>query len=242
MFCIKCNKMYLKKSYFDKHISKGDCLKTSINVFEKKNEPKKLKQHQEEILDKDIDEIITRIFKKNEDADFIDVKKQVEFLVNEINMLRDRVKILEGEVLHKIDMNIIENKSMDEIKIFRKERMNIDDKIVMEHLKIRSLDSDCNLLYKYYFDNVKKNMYPLKKIKKMDVMYWNGNDWVEDINGTYTKSVFIHNLRKNYSKVNTINSSKDGEYIANQEYINELTDSNKKYQQLLYEYFMETYL
>ena len=43
----------------------GKCV-VRLNVFEKKNEPKKLKQHQEEILDKDIDEIITRIFKKND--------------------------------------------------------------------------------------------------------------------------------------------------------------------------------
>jgi len=235
MICIKCNKFYIKKKYLENHIKKGDCIKQAekISIKKTRNEP-------EIIIDKE-DEFVAKVVKKDDDDD---LRKKYEIVLLEIELLKERIetleknscgipeKIIKNENQENIDKYIEEN-----IKIVKKERMNIDDETIRKHLNAKSLESDCELLFKYYLENTTKNLYPIKKNKKSECYFWNGTDWVEDIGGNNLKSIFTNNLRKVYSKVN---NSKDVDFLSNQEYINNL--SSKKTQYHLYSYFKETYL
>lgn len=259
MICLKCNKLYSKKAYYEKHIQKNNCIIEANNISLKENtivnQQKKIsKKEQLEILDQDIDEIISRVLKQPDSFEEVsELKKVVESLKNEIYFLKDKVKDLEniwknsnefeneqqkdtkGIIIDGEETNI----NTDDIKTVKKERMLIDDDIVKNYLNSKSIESDCELLYKYYLENIKKNFYPIKrsKNKKYDCCYWNGDDWVEDPAGNNLKSIFTSNLKKVY---NRINIHSEPEYLNNQEHINDIVN-NKRYQNSLYCMFMDKY-
>ncbi len=240
MICFRCQKFYEKKSYYQKHIEKANCIKLigeTENLTKKNDIIKK-----ETNVDTKLEVIIDKIFKENNNDEINELKNIVENLKNEIIKLQKKVKILEenyseNNYMQEQEKNIIEEPSM---KIVKKERMNIDDEIINIHLCDKTLESDCSLLYKYYLEGENKDMYPIKKDKKNNCFYWNGIDWIEDDNGINLKNIFSSNLKKTYSKVNVMQGSNDNVYLDNQEYITKL--GNKKYQNYLYNYFMETYL
>lgn len=233
MICNKCNKFYLKRKYYEDHVKRSSC----IRFLEKSipstiiEPPKKIEKIEK--LEKKSNHFNLYNTYNNVDEEIDDLKMKFDQMIGEINALKDKIKELEK--YNKNDEN--KEEKQDTTKIVKKERMNIDDEIVKEHLNPKTLESDCELLYKYYFENIKKNLYPIKKEKKSDCYYWNGTDWVEDINGNNLKVIFTSNLKKVYTRVN---NSKDPDYLINQEYINEL--SSKKHQNHLYNYFLDTYL
>lgn len=248
MICARCNKFYWKEAYYNKHISKGDCIKkvdndTSFLEIEnhiKEVVQKKPKKETAEILDQNLDEIILKVFKQEKNEEIDELKSKIDLLTIEFNILKERVKMLEKVELPKVESQDEEKEQEEEcIKAVKRERMNLSDEIVKEHLRNKTLDSDCELLYKYYFENVKKSLYPIKinKGKKNELFFWNGTDWMEDTNGNNLKNIFVTNLRKTYTK---INDSSDPEYLNNQQYINDL--SSKKNPSHLFNTFIESYL
>ena len=127
-----------------------------------------------------------------------------------------------------------------QITPIKKERwkVNIDYK---SYLRERSIDKDVELLYKIYIENMAKENLPIKKLKKNDVTFWDGENWVIDNNSVLLKDIFSANLKKIYSFVNTLNETKENntEYLNQQEYIHGL--KNKKYQQQMIQLFLEKY-
>ena len=127
-----------------------------------------------------------------------------------------------------------------QITPIKKERwkVNIDYK---SYLRERSIDKDVELLYKIYIENMAKENLPIKKLKKNDVTFWDGANWVIDNNSVLLKDIFSANLKKIYSFVNTLNETKENntEYLNQQEYIHGL--KNKKYQQQMIQLFLEKY-
>ena len=238
LICPKCNKFYEKKAYLNKHILNGNCLKT---VY-KKNEPKP--KTEVKLIDQSIDQIVSKFIKKNNEVELVELKNRMDMIYNELFSLKERVKIIETNSLEKYEIKVEKSieQEKSEIRIIKKEKMNLDDSIISEHLNRKSIESDCDLLFNYYFKDINKNSYPIKKNVKNECVYWNGIDWLEDIGGNYIKGVFTYNLKKAYSKVNVITDAKDTEYIANQEYINNISETNKKYQQHLFNFFIDTYL
>ena len=185
MFCPKCNKFYYKKSYFDKHIRTNDCIKKIISV------------------------------------DYKHSRITTELLLAQINSLHDRITNLE-EALSKVSSVPAENsvvsptelttnqdkrlalivyKNINPNRAIKNEKIQMDPEIVERYLSYKEIESDCELLGKYYFDEISKEDYPLKKDKKNDSYFWNGDEWIED-NGTNLKSILSNNLRKLYTKIN----------------------------------------
>jgi len=234
MICLKCNKFYRKKSYFENHVSK--CGVVSLPV---KTEKTKKEENPIEFLDKEFENIIQKAIKKKNDAEIQDLKEQFSVLSKQFDALKEKVKLIEIMLPKPIEEVMESNDLNNNIKTVRKERMNLDDKIVKEHLDEKNIKSDCQLLYKYYFEDVEKDLYPIKKSgnKKNECIFWNGTDWIEDSGGNYLKDIFSNNLRKVYNKVNIISGTKDVEHVSNHEYINNL--STKKYQSNLYDFFCE---
>jgi hypothetical protein len=224
MFCPKCNKFYYKKSYFDKHIRTNDCIKKIISI------------------------------------DYKHSRITTELLLAQINSLHDRITNLE-EALSKVssippensvilpsselDINqdkrlaLIVYKNINPNRAIKNEKIQMDPEIVGRYLSYKEIESDCELLGKYYFDDIQKEDYPLKKDKKNDSYFWNGDEWIED-NGTNLKSIISNNLRKLYTKINVISEQvSNPNYLENQEHINKI--NTKKYQMKLYNLFMEKY-
>jgi hypothetical protein len=223
MFCPKCNKFYYKKSYFDKHIRTNDCIKKIISV------------------------------------DYKHSRITTELLLAQINSLHDRITNLE-EALSKVSSVPVENsvvlptestsnqdkrlslivyKNINPNRAIKNEKIQMDPEIVERYLSYKEIESDCELLGKYYFDEISKEDYPLKKDKKNDSYFWNGDEWIED-NGTNLKSILSSNLRKLYTKINVITDQiSNPNYLENQEHINKI--NTKKYQMKLYNLFIEKY-
>ena len=223
MFCPKCNKFYYKKSYFDKHIRTNDCIKKIISV------------------------------------DYKHSRITTELLLAQINSLHDRITNLE-EALSKVSSVPAENsvvspteittnqdkrlalivyKNINPNRAIKNEKIQMDPEIVERYLSYKEIESDCELLGKYYFDEISKEDYPLKKDKKNDSYFWNGDEWIED-NGTNLKSILSSNLRKLYTKINVITDQiSNPNYLENQEHINKI--NTKKYQMKLYNLFIEKY-
>jgi len=247
MICIKCQKFYLSRAYYEKHLQKDSCLRKINNAKPVKKEPIKINIEIEKQL----------IKKERENFEFLEneileLKSKYESLNTDFNLLKiDHNQLKEKfnniekntpkESLSTIKSDIIEDddSNFENIKIVKMERMNIDDDIIRNFLKQKSLSADCGLLNYYYLENTKKNLYPIKrhKTKKMDCYYWNGSDWIEDNSGNNLKNIFINNLKKVYNKVNLSGSA---DYLDNQEYINNIGAT--KYKTLLYNFFIESYL
>lgn len=268
MICCRCSKIYYKKSYYDKHLRKNDCIKNTLTVVK----PKIAKESEEDFIDIDeeiekvalkhlkpqtpkgsidilndgIDNIISKVFMNNDGDDIEEIKllkKQLDQFKIEIDLLKERVSILEKNDVQNITQeNTIQPNILDSIKIIRKEKVIVDDNFALNMLMNRSPSFDAELLNKIYLEGVKKEFQAIKKSKKSDCIYWNGSDWMEDANGNNIKSIFAHNLKKIYTKVNVMEemSISNNDYLLNQAYINSL--GNKKYQAHLYYIFMETYL
>lgn len=223
MFCPKCNKFYYKKSYFDKHIRTNDCIKKIISV------------------------------------DYKHSRITTELLLAQINSLHDRITNLEealskvssvpteNTVVSPIELNTNQDKPLSLIvykninpnRAIKNEKIQMDPEIVGRYLSYKEVESDCELLGKYYFDDIPKDDYPLKRDKKNDSYFWNGDEWIED-NGTNLKSILSSNLRKLYTKINVISDQNSNpNYLENQEHINKI--NTKKYQMKLYNLFMEKY-
>jgi hypothetical protein len=223
MFCPKCNKFYYKKSYFDKHIRLNDCIKKIISI------------------------------------DYKHSRITTELLLAQINSLHDRIANLE-EALSKVQspsqesqsdkqldtsanqdkrMALIVYKNINPNRAIKNEKIQMDSDIVGRYLSYKEVESDCELLGKYYFDDIPRDDYPLKRDKKNDSYFWNGDEWIED-NGTNLKSILSSNLRKLYTKINIISDQNSNpNYLENQEHINKI--NTKKYQMKLYNLFMEKY-
>ena len=223
MFCPKCNKFYYKKSYFDKHIRANDCIKKIISI------------------------------------DYKHSRVTTELLLAQINSMHDRITNLE-EALTKVSslpkekspelniesgtnqdkrMALVVYKNINPSRSIKNEKIQMEPGIIERYLSYKEVESDCELLGKYYFDDITKEDYPLKRDKKNDCYFWNGDEWIED-NGTNLKSILSNNLRKLYTKINVISDQNSNpNYLENQEHINKI--NTKKYQMKLYNLFIEKY-
>ena len=223
MFCPKCNKFYYKKSYFDKHIRTNDCIKKIISI------------------------------------DYKHSRITTELLLAQINSMHDRITNLE-EALSKVSphpqeksvelnlesaanqdrrMALIVYKNINPSRSIKNEKIQMESMLVERYLSYKEVESDCELLGKYYFDDISKDDYPLKRDKKNDCYFWNSDEWIED-NGTNLKSILSNNLRKLYTKINVISDQNSNpNYLENQEHINKI--NTKKYQMKLYNLFLEKY-
>lgn len=258
MICPKCLKFYFKHAYFDKHIRSNNCIKMPPSSTKDNQVVLKVEKNDKEekinldLLKIETDNIITKnvndIFLKYSNSNFEnnitiqEIKKNILLLNQEILNLKQRISILEkNEPPQEIITPVTNTTEIpSNIKIIKKEKINMPDIIIKEHLNNKSLDSDCDLLYKIYIKNIPEDLIPIKKDKKKnEIIFWNGIDWQPDSN--ILKNIFSYNLKKLYTKVNiVIDNNPDNNYLNNQEHINNLT-KNKKYQQDLFEYFIEKY-
>ena len=223
MFCPKCNKFYHKKSYFDKHIRTNNCIKKIISIDYKHS------RITTELLLAQINSMNVRIANLEEALS----------KVSTCSLEKSSEKSLESSDNQEKRMALIVYKNINPNRAIKSEKIQMEPEIVARYLSYKEIESDCELLGKYYFDDIPKEDYPLKRDKKNDSYFWNGDEWIED-NGTNLKSILSSNLRKLYTKINVLSDQNSNpNYLENQEHINKI--NTKKYQMKLYNLFMEKY-
>ena len=121
----------------------------------------------------------------------------------------------------------------------------VEEKTLKAHLRKRRVESDGALLYKIYFENLPRNLFPIRIVRKSSIEYWLNDHWNEDMDGEYIKETLSKNLIASYTKVNRFSSSTlseavGTEFMKNQNYILSLRD--KKYQTSLWDYLKKNYL
>ena len=207
--CKKCNKKFKLEIYLTKHIAKNDCIQ-NINKQEV----------QVDNLSKD------------------DINLLVKELLNKNDIILKRLESIEKLLLNnKIKKN---NDNKDEnIKVIKKTRLDFEDNIILDYLSKSSMEDDCELLYKYYLENISNEFLPIKKIKKGESTFWNGNEWITQKNNTDLRDILCANLRKTYTRVNKLDSNNSENFLNYQEHISKLSD--KKYKMSLINYFIDNY-
>lgn len=244
MFCPKCNKFYYRKTYFNKHINLNNCIK---NIKINKIENNISKSITELLLAEinllknrinDLEKLNSQNDKKQDDQSSDNLNdctiSKIDCQSNDSNdNICDNTC---DQAYDNLEQSDTKNNPNKEIK---NERINIPIDVINQYLSYKDIESDVELLGKYYFEGITKENHPIKRNKKNDCYFWNGSDWIED-NGTNLKSIISNNLRKLYTKINVISDNiTNNSYLDNQEHINQI--NTKKYQMKLYTLFLDKY-
>jgi hypothetical protein len=158
-----------------------------------------------------------------------DLSKKIINLENIINKISENSS--NKSHLHKLEETKIEKKEKDKtsIKELKIEDFDIDNSFIKECIDMTNINGDILLFKKMYIDNVDKEYYPIRHIKKK-LQYWKNNCMNDDNNGVYIKNIIIKNIEQCYFKINIYENYTDNidQFIKNQEYLNQLTIQEKK--------------
>ena len=111
-------------------------------------------------------------------------------------------------------------------KEIKEEIFDLDKNFILKCLTSNSISSDIKIFKKMYIDNVEKEYYPIRHIKKK-YQYWLNNHMNDDDkDGKYIKEIIVKNISICYMKINTLeNYNFDIEqFLKNQEYINNMSE------------------
>jgi hypothetical protein len=120
-------------------------------------------------------------------------------------------------------------KNIDNYKEIKKEQYDIDINFIKKCLNDGCIESDIKIFKKIYIDNVPKEFYPIRNIRRK-LQYWLNGHMNEDYGGNYIKDTIINNIENCYISVNKYDDSQNNidQFIRNQEYITRMTEQKYK--------------
>ena len=150
--------------------------------------------------------------------------------INNINSIE---RIITKPNIEKKSKKILNEQKEYKYKDIKSENYDsfVDDRFIQECLNEHSINGDLALFKRIYIDDIPKEYYPIRHIKKK-LQYWcDGHMNNDDSNGTYIKNTNMKNIEKCYLKINTYDNftSNMEDFIKNQEHISNLSDSKYKY-------------
>jgi len=115
-------------------------------------------------------------------------------------------------------------------KDLKEEYIELDFNFVKSCLDSANIESDIKMFKKMYIDNIPKEYYPIRHIKKKFQYWLDGNMNDDDTNATYIKNTILNNIEKYYLKVNIYENYVNDldQFLKNQDYINKLHDEKYK--------------
>jgi hypothetical protein len=122
------------------------------------------------------------------------------------------------------------NLLINSYKDLKREMFDLDESFVKECLNLCSLQGDLKIFKKMYIDNVSKEFYPIRHIKKK-LQYWLDNHMNDDdVNGNYVKNTIIKNIEDCYLVINTFDNYENNidQFLRNQDHINKLSEEKYK--------------
>ena len=151
-----------------------------------------------------------------------ELKQQIDILIRENSILKKDLHIIKSKL--KIDNN--EPLDNDKTRKIKSGNFNLPKDFSKKMLEKATLEADFKMFKEYYITDVAQ--FSIKKISQSKMKYWDGEKWVYDVNFTNLKKIIIGNIRKAYTRVNTLKYyENDLEQIEkNQEHINMLNDDN----------------
>jgi len=175
------------------------------------------------------DDIINKINKIDEKMNIIltvlsNLKIESKTLEDEMSDLKNKIDVKDEKIEKQKKKT---NKNIREIK---KEQYILDEDFVKECLDSGSLDADIKIFKTIYINNILKENYPIKCMRKK-IQYWcNGHMNDDDSNGNYIKNTIVKNIEDCYLNVNKYESYQDDidQFINNQEYINKMSEQKYK--------------
>jgi hypothetical protein len=179
----------------------------------------------------------------------LNLDQKIDNLENKVDILYEKIDLLENIITNSknyenfeknnqeenikkinnteiIDKNIINYK----YKELKEESFDLDYNFVKSCLDNTNIENDIKIFKKIYLEDVPKEYYPIRHIKKKFQYWYNGHMVDDDLNGTYVKNVILKNIEKSYLKINVIeNYSNDmDQFLKNQDHINKLSEEKYK--------------
>jgi len=140
---------------------------------------------------------------------------------------------LEFEEQPLIKVNSISIDEYHHFKEIKKEKIILDEEIILNNLHQHNIKSDINLFKLIYIDNSPKCYYPIRNIKN-HYQYWLNNKMNDDDQyGSYIKNTIVNNLQNLYLELNIYENYENNTdlFLKNQEYI--MNMSSEKYKDKL---------
>lgn len=169
--------------------------------------------------------------------------KNLEEKIDETNKnMKIIIELLKNNNLNKSSFEIYDVKKiacdeeiekkimMNEYKNIKRETFLIEISFIKDCLEMGSLSGDIKMFKRMYIDNVSKEFYPIRHIRKK-IQYWNNNCMNDDdSDGTYIKNTIIKNIEDCYLIQNIFDNytGNTEQFFKNQEHINKLSDEKYK--------------
>jgi hypothetical protein len=183
----------------------------------------------------------------------LNLEQKIDNLENKIDILEEKLDLLQNtiinsknnenitinneEIIKKINNIEINDKNINDKNIInykykelKEESFDLDYNFVKLCLDNANIDNDIKIFKKIYLEDIPKEYYPIRHIKKKFQYWYNGHMVDDDLNGTYVKNVILKNIENCYLKINVIeNYSNDmDQFLKNQEHINKLSEEKYK--------------
>lgn len=109
------------------------------------------------------------------------------------------------------------------------ERFSLEEEFVRKCMEMNSMVGDMKMFQKMYLENVSKEFYSIRYVKKT-YQYWLNGKMYDDIGGSYIKNTISRNIEMLYMKMNTFEyyGEKVEKFMNNQEHICKLSDEKYK--------------
>jgi len=168
-----------------------------------------------EIINKKLDLILEKLSNLEKINNINNINNISDNIVNDLYNINSSYEIITKKLEYR------------ELKV---ENFELDQEFVKTCLLMNSINGDIRLFKKMYIDDIPKEYYPIRHIKKK-FQYWINNHMEDDhTNGKYIKDVIIKNIETCYLKINTYENfgTNAEQFMKNQEHIDNITE--QKYQ------------
>jgi hypothetical protein len=154
----------------------------------------------------------------------VNLKKVKIVNLTEKNISKDLQKTFSEEIMESDNLLSLNYKD------FKCESFILDTEFVKKCLDMNNINGDILLFKRLYIDDIPKEYYPIRHIKKKFQYWYDGHMNDDDNSGTYIKNTIIKNIEQCYLRINNDdNYGNDIEqFLRNQEHINKLTEQKYK--------------
>jgi len=161
----------------------------------------------------------------------------LELSLNIIKNLENRVNYLENIISNNKmlsnscndDDKVLVISSVNKFKEIKYEYNDLDKAFIKSCLNMASIHGDIKIFRKIYIDNVPKEYYPIRYMKKK-FQYWANGSMNDDNNGEYIKNIIMKNIEQCYMSINIYENYTNNieDFLKNQDHINKLSEHKYK--------------
>ena len=164
-------------------------------------------------------------------------------ILNKLTIIDDKLNNFEGRILNiekKLDLNVLllSNCEIEDLKELKKENLEIDKKDVIKALSYRDYRAVLNI-FRLYYKNKDNNKYayPIRITGKRSYEFYDNKKWNSDLYGHFSIDIIMLNVQNLFIKYNNIDEMDSNEFFLNQKFIMKLSDD--KYKKEIFKHIVE---